>query len=288
MSGKTVLSIQSRVAYGHVGNAAAQFTLQRLGHSVWPVETAYLSNHLGHPTWRGRFPESAEVAEVVQGLHELGVLSRCDAVLSGYLGSRGNGRTVAAAVAAVREANPDAVYACDPVMGDRGIGLFVGEDVPAVFAETLLPLADLAFPNAFELEYLTGVGTGTLAGALDAASQLLGTMCAGATVVVTSLLRDDAAAGEIETLAVSAAGAWLVATPRYDAPPHGAGDCFAALFLGHQLCGHGIEEALGLAATAIHGVVAASAAAGTDELLLVPSQDLLDPGGADFTPQRVR
>ncbi len=282
-----VLSIQSRVAYGHVGNAAAQFTLQRLGHAAWPVETAYLSNHLGHPTWRGRFPAAEEVAEVVAGLDELGVLARCDAVLSGYLGSRENGETVADAVGRVRASRPAAVYACDPVMGDRGIGLFVGPEVPSVFAETLLPLADLTFPNAFELEHITGQGTATLEGALEAAGSLLGLMRPGATVVVTSLLREDAAAGQIETLAVRADEAWLVATPRYDAPPHGAGDCFAALFLGLYLQDPDVESVLGLAATAIHAVIEASAAAGTDELLLVPTQDRLLPARAEFVPTRV-
>jgi pyridoxine kinase len=283
-----ILSIQSRVAYGHVGNAAAQFTLQRLGHTVWPVETAYLSNHLGYKTWRGRFPSAEEVDEVVTGLGELGVLAACDAVLSGYLGAVGNGATVAHAVDLVRAKNPKALYACDPVMGDLPHGLFVKPEVPPIFANQLLPLADFAFPNAYELEYLTGGRTDTLPAALSAADSFLAKMRPGATVVVTSLLRKDSPAGSIETLAVSKDAAWLVATPRYDAPPHGAGDCFAALFLGHHLYMRDLSATLGLTATAIHAVIAASAKAGTEELLLVPSQDSLRPAKIEFPPQRVR
>jgi pyridoxine kinase len=286
--GMNILSIQSRVAYGHVGNAAAQFTLQRLGHTVWPVETAYLSNHLGYKTWRGRFPDAAEVAEVVTGLDELGVLATCDAVLSGYLGAVGNGDTVANAVRAVRAKNPSAVYACDPVMGDLPHGLFVKPEVPPIFADRLLPLANFAFPNAYELEYLTGGKTNTLAVALSAADAFLAKMRAGGTVVITSLLREDGPADSIETLAVSKDAAWVVATPRYNAPPHGAGDCFAALFLGHYLYMRDLEFTLGFAATAIHAVIVASAEAGTEELLLVPTQDRLRPTKFDFPPQRVR
>jgi pyridoxine kinase len=283
-----ILSIQSRVAYGHVGNAAAQFTLQRLGHTVWPVETAYLSNHLGYKTWRGRFPSAEEVNEVVVGLGELGVLAACDAVLSGYLGAVGNGATVANAVKLVRAKNANAVYACDPVMGDLPHGLFVKPEVPPIFAEQLLPLADFAFPNAYELEYLTGGRTATMPDALAAAETFLTKMRPGATVVVTSLLRQDGPPGAIETLAVSKDSAWVVATPRYNAPPHGAGDCFAALFLGHHLYTRRLDLTLGFTATAIHAVIAASAKAGTEELLLVPTQDSLRPAKVEFPPQRVR
>src|SRR5262249_31804466 len=134
-----ILSIQSHVAFGHVGNSAAVFPLQRLGHDVWPIHTVAFSNHLGYPTWRGRASRPEEVAEIVDGLDRLGVLSRCDAVLSGYLGDKGNGIVVLDAVARVRAANPNAIYACDPVMGDRGVGLFVKPDIPAIFSEQLLP-----------------------------------------------------------------------------------------------------------------------------------------------------
>jgi len=281
-----ILSIQSRVAYGHVGNSAAVFPLQRLGHEVWPVDTVSFSNHLGYPTWSGRTFAPAEVAEIVGGLAKLGVLNRCDAVLTGYLGDKGNGAVVLDAVSRVRAANPQAIYACDPVAGDRGPGLFVKPDVPPIFLDQLLPLADLTFPNAFELEYLTGGSTDTLESALAAADSLRARMRRGALVLVTSLVRADGPLDRIEVLAASDAGAWLIDTPYQKGPPHGAGDCFAALFLGHYLKSRDIEATLARAASAIHSVLAASA--GAAELRIIAAQAAFDPPTPLFQPQRIR
>jgi pyridoxine kinase len=281
-----ILSIQSRVAYGHVGNSAAVFPLQRLGHEVWPVDTVSFSNHLGYPTWSGRTCAPGEVADIVDGLDKLGALGRCDAVLTGYLGDRGNGAVVLDAVAHVRAANPAAIYACDPVMGDRGSGLFVKPDVPPIFLEQLLPLADMTFPNAFELEYLTGGRTDGLPAALAAADALRARMRPGALVVLTSLLRADGPADRIEVLAATDAATWLIDAPLHEGPPHGAGDCFAALFLGHYLKSRSIETALGLAVSAIHAVLEASV--GAAELRIVAAQDQLHPAKPAFEPRRIR
>ena len=281
-----ILSIQSHVAYGHVGNSAAVFPLQRLGHDVWPIHTVAFSNHLGYPTWSGRARAPEEAGEIVDGLDRLGALKRCDAVLSGYLGDRGNGAVVLDAVVRVRAANPNALYACDPVMGDRGVGLFVKPDIPAIFSEQLLPAADMTFPNAFELEQLTGGDTDRLSTALAAADALRARMRLGALVVVTSLLRSDGPTGRIEVLAVSAEGAWLIDSPLHAGPPHGAGDCFAALFLGHYLRSRSIEDTLARAVLAIHGVLAASV--GAAELQIIAAQDQLDPREPAFRPRRVR
>ena len=281
-----ILSIQSHVAYGHVGNSAAVFPLQRLGHDVWPIHTVAFSNHLGYPTWSGRARPPEEVAEIVDGLDRLGALKQCDAVLSGYLGDKGNGAVVLDAVARVRTANPNALYACDPVMGDRGVGLFVKPDVPAIFSEQLLPAADMCFPNAFELEQLTGGTTERLPAALAAADALRTRMRSGALVVVTSLLRSDGPADRIEVLVVHAENAWLIDAPLHSGPPHGAGDCFAALFLGHYLRSRRVEDALARAVSAIHAVLSASV--GAAELRIVAAQEQLDPSEPAFRPRRVR
>jgi len=281
-----VLSIQSHVTYGHVGNAAAVFPLQRLGHDVWAINTVGFSNHLGYPTWRGRTHASTEVREILDGLDVLGALKRCDAVLSGYLGDKDNSEVVLDAVARVRAANPDTPYACDPVIGDRGGGLFVKPDIPAVFTDLLLPAADMTFPNAFELEYLTGGTTDSLPAALAAADALRARMRPGALVVVTSLLRADGPAGRIEVLAVSEDGAWLIDSPYVSGPPHGAGDCFAALFLGHYLKTRSTEASLARAVSGIHGVLAASV--NSAELRIIAAQDQLDPREPAFLPRRIR
>lgn len=281
-----ILSIQSHVAYGHVGNSAAVFPLQRLGHEVWPIHTVAYSNHLGYPTWRGRVHAPEEAAEILDGLGQLGLFARCDAVLSGYLGERGNGAVVLDAVGRVRAANPRAIYACDPVMGDRGVGLFVKPDVPAIFSEQLLPAADMCFPNAFELEFLTGGSTDRLEDALAAADALRLRMRAGAVVVLTSLLRADRPEGRIEVLVAGADAAWLIDAPYHSGPPHGAGDCFAALFVGHYLKSRSVEDALARSVSAIHAVLAASI--GEAELRIIATQDQFDPREPLFRPRRIR
>ncbi len=281
----SILSIQSRVTYGHVGNAAAMFPLQRLGFDVWPIDTVGFSNHLGYATWGGRTHAPEELREILDGLGKLGVLERCDAVLSGYLGDAGNAALVADAIARVRAGNPRALYCCDPVMGDRDCGLFVRPEVPPVFGD-LLAVADIAVPNAFELEYLTGGSTATLSEAIEAAEALR--RRGPSVVVVTSLRRQDGPAGMIEVLAVAPDGAWLVVTPLLDAPVHGAGDAFTALFLGHYLRERDTAAALSRAVSGIHGVIAATEAAGARELLLVAAQDAIAAAEPRFPAERVR
>ena len=125
-----ILSIQSHVAYGHVGNAAATFPLQRIGVEVWPIHTVQFSNHTGYGAWTGRVFDAALITEVVQGIAARGVLGRCDGVLSGYMGSAETGAAILDAVAQVKAANPQARYCCDPVIGDVGRGVFVRPGIP--------------------------------------------------------------------------------------------------------------------------------------------------------------
>ena len=134
-----ILSIQSSVAYGHVGNSAAVFPLQRLGHEVWPVLTVHFSNHTGYGAWRGPLLDPADVREVIAGIGDRGVLGECDAVLSGYQGDPAVGAVILDAVATVKAANPAAVYCCDPVMGDVGRGMFVRPGIPEFMRDTVVP-----------------------------------------------------------------------------------------------------------------------------------------------------
>src|SRR3954470_6423166 len=121
----TVLSVQSRVAYGHVGNAASVFPLQRLGIEAWALDTVAFSNHTGHGKWRGSAVAAAEIATLFEGIAELGVLPQIDAVLSGYLGDAATGPVLLDIVDGVRRANPRALFCCDPVIGDIDTGSYV-------------------------------------------------------------------------------------------------------------------------------------------------------------------
>ena len=126
-----ILSIQSHVAYGHVGNSAAVFPLQRLGHEVWPVLTVNFSNHTGYGAWRGPLIDPADVTEVIQGIEDRGVLPTCDAVLSGYQGSPAVAGVVVDAVRRVKAANPAADLHLRPGDGQRDVGLLRQPGDPA-------------------------------------------------------------------------------------------------------------------------------------------------------------
>ena len=180
-----ILSIQSHVAFGHVGNAAATFPLQRLGIEVWPVHTVQVSNHTGYGSWKGRVFDAGMIGEVMAGIEARGVLGECNGVLSGYMGATDIGAAILDAVAAVKRANPAAKYCCDPVIGDVGRDVFVRPGVPEFFRDKAVPAADIVTPNQFELDHLTGGESKTLAQAFAAIDTLHA--MGPTTVMVTSV-----------------------------------------------------------------------------------------------------
>lgn len=251
-----VLAIQSTVAFGHVGNAAARLPLNLLGHEVWPVDTVQFSNHPGHGRFRGRVTPPEEVAALLQGLEELGLFARVDAVLSGYLGDPRTAALVARAVASVKRANPAARFLCDPVMGDDD-RLFVDSAVPALMRDLLMPLADVVTPNAFELAQLTGAAPlPPTAGTRDlgAAARTLGRPL----VVLTGVATADTPADAIDTLAVTPRQSWRVRAPRLARRFDGAGDCFAALLLGRLLSGEAPPRAVARAVSSLQPILEAT------------------------------
>lgn len=248
-----VVSIQSQVVRGHVGNSVAQPVLQRLGHDVWAVPTVLLSNHPAHGSVAGGQMEPARVAALVAALP----LDRCDALLSGYLGDAANAQTVAAAVRRAKVANPQAIYFCDPVFAHE-TGLFVPRAV-ADAQGTLLRRSDICKPNQTELEHLTGRPIRSLDDAVGACRTVQ--TWGPRTVILSSLRRADAPPGVLGTLALGLDGAFLVETPLLPGPLHGAGDLFSALFLGFALRGHGTRAALEVATAAAQAVLAATGTA---------------------------
>jgi pyridoxine kinase len=280
------LSIQSSVAYGHVGNSAATFPLQRLGHEVWPVHTVVFSNHTGYGAWRGRLLAPDEVRDVVTGIEERGVLPTCDAVLSGYLGGPGICEVVVDAVARVKAANPRATYTCDPVMGNATSGCFVDPAIPPVIREQVVPVADLITPNQFELGFLTHTAPDTLESTLDSAdaARALGP----STVLVTSLLRPDRPDDTIEMLAVTGDGAWTVRTPRLALKANGSGDLTAALFTAHLGETGSPAEALARTSSSVYAVLAATLETGERELRIVAAQDAIAHPACEFDVEQVR
>ncbi|MDR1574561.1 MAG: pyridoxal kinase PdxY [Treponema sp.] len=291
-----VLSIQSHVVYGYAGNTAAVFPLQRLGREVWAINTVEFSNHTGYGAWRGKVLGAELAAELVTGLEERGALGGCEAVLSGYLGDAAVGRAVIDAVRRVRKAAPNAIYCCDPVMGDLGRGFYVKPDIPDMFKNELLPLADIVTPNQFELEALTSLDTGGIDKARGAI-EMLHEKGPGIVLVTSYRDREDAAAAKadgtggarISMLASDKTGVYRISTPELplEAVVAGSGDLTASVFLSRYLETKDIKRTLEFCTATVYGILEASflkrnsakadeTTSGPMELTIIQNQHELD------------
>jgi pyridoxine kinase len=251
-----VLSIQSHVVFGYAGNSSAVFPLQRLGREVWAVNTVEFSNHTGYGAWRGKVLGAELVSELITGLEERGVLNRCEAVLSGYLGDAPVGRAILDAVRRVRKEAPKAIYCCDPVMGDVGRGFYVKPDIPDMFKNEVISLADILTPNQFELEALTGIKTENLANTLRAIETLHAK--GPGIVLVTSYRGEDS--GSISMLVSDKSGVYRISTPELPLGPGvaGTGDLTASVFLSRYLETLDVKRTLELCTASVYGILEAS------------------------------
>ena len=281
-----ILSIQSSVVYGHVGNSAAVFPLQRLGVEVWPINTVHFSNHTGYGSWRGAVLPTPVVEDLVLGLTERGVLPLCDGLLSGYMGDAALGRVILDLVQRVRTVNPSAVYCLDPVMGDVGRGFYVRPGISELMRNEALPLATVITPNQFELEFLAGHPVVDLESTIAAIQQLRDR--GPSVVLVTSLSRTDSDPNTIEVMAVDAQSACLIATPRLPISVNGAGDATAAIFFAHWLMGDPVAVALEKTVNSIFAVLALTAEKNAREIQLVAAQDQIANPPARFKAQKIR
>ncbi len=272
-SPKNILSIQSEVVTGHVGNAAARFALQRLGHEAWSVPTVILSSHAGHKGFAGEATSPALLQKLLDALDVQGRLAAADGVLSGYLGAAEQAPLVAQAVTRTKAANKTALYCMDPAFGDDG-RIYARPGVAEAMRDMLLPLADILTPNAFELSVLSGMTITDTASAVAAAESLHRPI-----VVVTSV---PTATG-LGTLLVAEDTAVLATTPKITAAPRGAGDLIASLLFGHMIAGLAVGEALERAVLSTYHVLSVSA--GQPEMALIAEQDALSapPRLEDFS-----
>ncbi|RQP09931.1 MAG: pyridoxal kinase PdxY [Microbacteriaceae bacterium] len=281
-----ILSIQSAVAYGHVGNSAAVFPLQRIGVEVLPVYTVNFSNHTGYGAWRGPLIPPEDVREVVTGIEERGAFPAIDAVLSGYQGSEGIGDVIIDAVARVKAANPDAVYACDPVMGNAKSGCFVAPAIPVLLREKVVPVADIITPNQFELGFLTETEPDTIESTLASAD--LARAMGPRTVLVTSVERPDREPDTIEMMVVDDSGAWIVQTPLLPMKANGSGDVTAALFTAHYLATGDAAHALARTTSSVWDLLRETYESGERELKLVESQEYYANPRMQFEVRKLR
>lgn len=282
----TILSIQSSVAYGHVGNSAATFPLMRVGCEVWPVVTVHFSNNTSYPGKKGPLLRPEDVRDVVDGIDDLGVLPRVDAVLTGYQGAPAMGAQILEIVDLVKRRNPDALYCCDPVMGDVGRGMYVLPGIPEFVRDHVVAAADLLTPNHYELNFLTGREATTLAEVVEAADELRAK--GPGVVLVTSVVTDGAEPDTVTMVAVDAAGAWSVTTPLLGRTFTGSGDLTAAMFLSAWLESRSVEQAVGRTADVVYSVLERTTGLDQRELALVAAQDDLVAPRFTFEVTRVR
>ncbi|MBF9233541.1 pyridoxal kinase PdxY [Microvirga alba] len=266
-----VLSIQSHVAFGHVGNASAVFPMQRLGVEVWPIHTVQFSNHTGYGSWKGRVFDGPAIEELLDGIADRGVLERCNGVLSGYMGSADIGNAIVSAVKRVRALNPDVLYCCDPVIGDVGRGVFVRPGIPEFMRDQAVPAADIVTPNQFELDYLSGHATETLNEVKRAvgAVQALGPKA----VLVTSVETRETPSDALDLIAGEGGRFWRVRTPKLAVSVNGAGDAIAALFFVHYARSRSVATALAEASASVYGLLKRTEEAGSREILTIAAQD---------------
>ncbi|MGJ8523622.1 Pyridoxal kinase PdxY [Carnimonas sp. R-84981] len=276
-----VLSIQSHVAYGHVGNSAAVFTLQRLGIEVVAVNTVQFSNHTGYGEFRGQVFAASHIEDVLEGLRARGVLEQCSAVLSGYQGDAGTGEAILDVVGEIRRSQPSALYLCDPVMGDVGRGMFVRPGIPEFMQRRAVPCADIITPNQFEFEYLIGRSLADTGDAIAAARDLLQREQQLRHVVITSLVTPDVADSRLRTLAVSRDQAGYVEAPRIvlEPLPNGMGDTFSAVLLGDYLRHRDIGQALVHATGTLTELLQHTRTGMRDLPLIAAQQQLVAPSG---------
>lgn len=259
-----VISIQSQVVYGHVGNSAAVFPMQAKGLEVAAVPTALLSNHPHYPTMHGKVLEPDLVKDLLRGVEEGGLVETAKVIVTGYLGSVENGTVVADFVARALKRNPTLLYVCDPVMGDDDLGIFVKEGLIEVFRERLTSMATVITPNQFKLKLLVGHKARSDEG-LDEAMHILTRRGIGA-AVVTGCVFDDTPAQSVETMVWTPNGLTRTCIPRLPIRPCGTGDLFTALMIARLCEGCDLDEAGAGATEEIFAILRRTEAAGSQEM----------------------
>ncbi|THT96066.1 pyridoxal kinase PdxY [Lampropedia puyangensis] len=272
-----VLSVQSHVAYGHAGNSAAVFPLQRLGVEVLPVHTVQFSNHTGYGAFRGQVFDVNHLREIFSGLEDRGILPRIQAVLSGYMGDCSIGDAILDITQRIKAVNPQAMYLCDPVFGDVGRGVFVRPGIPEYHRDHTLAAADVITPNQFEFEQLMNVNLASLPHAITVARTHIGS--SNKVVIVTSLRTPDISSEQLVTLAVTASHAWAVHTPLVDIQPlpNGMGDAFSAILLAHLLKALPLPDALARATASLYELVKNTEAGSRDLPLIAQQEQIVTP-----------
>lgn len=275
---KNILSIQSHVVFGHAGNSAAVFPMRRIGVNVWPLNTVQFSNHTQYQQWTGTVMPASHLTEIVDGINQIHELKRCDAVLSGYMGSPEQGNAIIEVVKKVKTVNPNAIYFCDPVMGHPEKGCIVAPGVAEFLCNTALSVADMMAPNILELEELNDKQH---IRNVDEAVIACRKICnkGPKVILVKHLSRAGYNKDNFEMLLVTQHEAWHISRPLVDfgvKQPVGVGDMTSGLFLANILLGKSLVEALEHTTAAVYAVMLETLKQHEYELQLVAAQNEIE------------
>lgn len=285
---KNILAIQSHVVFGHAGNSAAEFPMRRMGANVWPLNTVQFSNHTQYGHWTGTVMPATHLTDIVKGIAAIDRLKTCNAVLSGYLGSAEQGEQILEIVRQVKQANPDAWYFCDPVMGHPEKGCIVAPGVAEFHCKASLPASDIIAPNLLELEMLSGSSVTNVNEAVTVSRQLIAQ--GPKIVLVKHLARAGRRSDRFEMLLVTAQEAWHISRPLIDfgvRQPVGVGDLTSGLLLVNLLKGETLKQSLEHTTAAVYEVMLKTHEMGEYELQLVAAQDLIAQPQQHFAAEKL-
>lgn len=268
----SVISVQSHVCYGHVGNSAAVFAMQKLGVEVHAIPTTILSNHPAHSSFYGRAIDPTLLHDLFVGVEEREAFKSSDVILSGYLASIENGEVITNAVKRYKQLNPKGLYCLDPVMGDKGKGVFVSEGIPELIMDQLLPLADIITPNKFEFDKITHTNANSYTEMITEARSLIEQYNLRCVVITSAEQPSDKGNQAIGVLIVRAEAAWLITTPYLTVSPSGTGDFFTGLLVGWITRGFSEEIAAQKSICALFRIIELTISGGRDELDIITHQ----------------
>ncbi|WP_373819517.1 pyridoxal kinase PdxY [Glaesserella sp.] len=270
---KNILSIQSHVVYGYAGNKSATFPMQLLGVDVWALNTVQFSNHTQYGKWTGMVIPKEQIGEIVRGIDEIGALEKCDAVVSGYIGSAEQVEEIVNAFNIIKQRNPKVIYLCDPVMGHPDKGCIVADGVKEGLINLAMAQADIITPNLVELRELSGLTVENFEQALEAVKLILSK--GPKKVLVKHLNRVGKDPSQFEMLLANQEGIWHISRPLHSfvKEPVGVGDLTAGLFLANLLNGKLDLEAFEHTANAVNAVMETTYQYGSYELQIIAARD---------------
>ncbi|MFQ1047757.1 pyridoxal kinase PdxY [Avibacterium paragallinarum] len=270
---KCLLSIQSHVVYGYAGNKSATFPMQLLGIDVWALNTVQFSNHTQYGQWTGMVMPKEQIGEIVQGIDNIGELHKCDAVISGYIGSAEQVEEIIHAVQKVKSRNPNAVYLCDPVMGHPDKGCIVADGVKENLINLAMAKADIITPNLVELRELSGLPVENFAQAIEAVKAILAK--GPKKVLVKHLSKVGQEPSQFEMLLANDQGIWHISRPlhQFAKEPVGVGDLTAGLFMANLLNGKSDLDAFEHTANAVNDVMSVTQQQQAYELQIVAARE---------------